>query len=180
MNSKVEMLERIGVLIAGYPNTQVADDTISLYVRMLGDIPLDLLDATVEQCLAESKFFPSVAELREKAFALSSTAGSLMAGWEAWGEVVKQIHAVGFYGQPSFKCPILAKAVEIIGWRELCTSENTVADRAHFVKIYDQLVNRAIQDAKLLPASREMMDRVLNAPDQKALSVGDLVSKMEM
>lgn len=180
MSTRVEIIERLGILIAAYPNTQVTGDTINVYVRMLEDVPVQVLDCAVKQSLAECKFFPSVAELREKVFALSSNVSQVPDGWAAWGQVVNEIHRTGFYGQPEFKSPLLARAVEIIGWRELCTSENSVADRAHFVKIYDQLKHRAEQDVKLLPASRELIQRSIEAPEAPAEMLKALASKLEM
>lgn len=34
-----------------------------------------------------------------------------------------------------------------MGWRELCISEDAMADRAHFLKIYDQLAEREEREA---------------------------------
>jgi len=43
-----------------------------------------------------------------------------------------------------------------LGWRELCSSENQVADRAHFMKIYEAELAREIANAALLPAARAL------------------------
>ena len=87
-----------------------------------------------------------IALIREKA----KTTLSLTAG-EAWGIVYNEILKTGNYGTPEISDPIIAKAVSIIGWRELCLSEQISIERAHFMKIYDMLVQREQQEKMLLP-----------------------------
>ena len=41
--------------------------------------------------------------------------------------------------------------VQRMGWRDLCTSENGMADRAHFLRIYETMEKRISED-NLLPA----------------------------
>ena len=41
------------------------------------------------------------------------------------------------------------EAVERMGFRELCLGDNPVANRAHFFKIYDAIVQRKINDSIL-------------------------------
>lgn len=57
----------------------------------------------------------------------------------AWGEVTKAIRAHGSYGEQaaleSMSADVQA-VVQAMGWRELCMSENQMADRAHFMKLY--------------------------------------------
>ena len=80
-----------------------------------------------------------VALIRETAIPLNETAG------EAWGIVLKNIQSVGSYGKPEFKDPCISRAVECIGWKNLCLSENIAIERAHFLKIYENLENRSRQ-----------------------------------
>lgn len=166
MGSEITLL--VGALAASYPNTEVTDETYKVYGRMLEDIPIDVLTQSVEQCIAESKFFPTIAELRDKAFVLMSDVSLMPTSAEAWELVIKEIGRRGFYRSPEFDNPIVAKAVECLGWRQLCTSENGVADRAHFMKTYEVLLERAIRDAKLLPNTR----RLLQQPQTRFITIG--------
>ena len=77
---------------------------------------------------------------------------------DAWGLVMAEIRRIGIYGQPKFDDPVVAKTVKILDWLALCSSENVIADRAHFMKMYGQLSERAKDDAKLLPAAREVRE----------------------
>jgi len=156
MSNEAEIAKLVGAMSASFPNTNVTDATVEVYISMLKDIPLDVLATSVEQCMAESEFFPTIAKLRNRALAL--VAPPRRDPMDAWGVVIKEIQRVGFYRSPHFEDPLIARAVDCMGWQYLCTSENIVADRAHFAKVYEQFVERESQDAKLLPQARRLRE----------------------
>lgn len=158
MSNEAEIAKLVGVMAAGYPNTKVLEMTIEVYISMLKDIPLDVLTLSVQQCMAESEFMPTIAKIRKKALALTNPVAP--EPLEAWGIVLKEIQRRGFYRSPEFKNPIIAKAVDCIGWQSFCSSENPVADRAHFAKVYEGLLRQAIDDARMLPPARQIRERV--------------------
>ena len=145
-----------------YPAVQMAPASIKGYARMLQDIPLETLTVAIDQLCSESKYLPSVAEIREKVRVLTAPKDVLSPG-EAWGVVLKRMKQYGIYEPypprpiPPIEHPFIAEAVAAIGgWYDLCTSDNVVADRAHFMKIYEQLVARREADERLLPAARDL------------------------
>lgn len=150
----------IGALAAAFPHATISGETLKVYIKAFEDIEDEVLDAAINQCLAECEFFPTVARLRRMCLALTSDVTRQPTPFEAWGQVLKQIGSVGYYSKPSFDSPLITKAVNAMGWQSLCLSENQVADRAHFVKVYEQLLSRAEEDLKWLPQSREMIRRV--------------------
>jgi hypothetical protein len=154
-----ELTVRITALAGMYPAVQLSDETIAGYCRALADVPLAALDAALAQTQQECKFFPTVAEIRERV--LDATAPRRPDGPDAWALVLGEFSRVGSYGDPRFPDPLVARAVDIMGWRELCLSENQVADRAHFLQIYNALVKRERDEARLLPEFRRL--RELNA-----------------
>lgn len=154
MNNKAEIAKMVGTLAVAFSHAKVTDTTIEVYVRLLGDISVEVLTTAIEQCVTECKFFPTIAEIRDKVLAL--TAPQRRDPMDAWGEVLQSIARVGFYNSPSFDDPLIARAVDSLGWKYLCSSENIVADRAHFSKLYEQLVQREAQDRRLLPAARQL------------------------
>lgn len=157
MNNGADVAKLVGVMAAAYPNTQVSDATVEVYVSMLRDVPLNLLTASVQQCMAESDFLPSIAKLRAKALEISGPGH--VSAFEAWGVVKKAIQDFGFYRSPTFEDPLIAKAVECIGWQTLCSSENEPADRAHFSKVFDSLVRREEIDARTIPVVRQLREQ---------------------
>lgn len=165
-------------MIAAYPNSQVADATIKVYLAMLREIDIQVLTAAIQQCMAESKFLPSVAEIRDKAIALITPIAP--EPLEAWGIVVREIKRTGFYAKPQFENPIIAAAVEALDWQALCTSENQIADRAHFSKVYEALVKRAEQERREVPIAKQLREQTkklieVNAMP-KVLSIADHVA----
>jgi len=155
--AKAQISEMIGALATMYPTADVGTKTNTAYANMLSDIPISVLMVALDQCGAELKFFPSVAEIREKARVLTAPADALSAG-EAWGVVVDRMKRYGIYkAMPPLSQPLIDQSISAMGgWYSLCTSDNPVADRAHFMKIYDQLVARREADERLLPAAREL------------------------
>lgn len=143
-------------LFSAYPNSQATIETIAVYDRLLSDIPAGDLQTVVDQCIAECKFLPTVAEIRERYHGLTRKLGQLTAT-DAWGIVKTEIRRVGSWGTPEFDDPIIAKVVRNMGWLELCTSEAPEGvDRAQFERAYNELVERGEQVQKLLPQAREM------------------------
>lgn len=148
-------------LVSAYPNSQATRETIAVYDRLLRDIPDTDLQAVVDQCIAECKFLPTVAEIRERYHALTRTMGQLSAT-DAWGIVKSEIRRIGSWGTPTFDDPVIAKVVRNMGWMELCMSESPEGvDRAQFERAYNELVQRGEQVQKLLPQARDMAERRL-------------------
>lgn len=148
----------LSMLFSCYPNTAITEATVAMYVRLLADIPPSELQTVVDQCIASGKFLPTIAELRDKWHSLTRTLCQPSAT-EGWDEVQRQIRAVGYIGTPTFANPITARLVKTMGWRELCASENVIADRAHFLRMYEQLAERGEQVQKLLPQALAMAER---------------------
>ena len=146
---------------ASYPNFVLRDDTTKVYMRLLADIPPEVLEAAALECITKSEFFPTVAKVREAAMNLMLNKAALPSAFEAWAEVCKEIRRVGYAGKPEFSTPLIEKAVQGIGgWRYICLSEDGVADRARFFQGYDILMQRAEAQAKMLPEVRHVAERL--------------------
>jgi len=128
-------------MAAAYPNFQIRKDTITVYVEMLKDIPPEELDRAAKLVLVRSKFFPTIAEIREAVAELRTEGqrAGILSAVDAWNSVLEQVRFVGSYGSPKFADPITARIVAGMGWNNICMSENQMADRAHFLKMYNDL-----------------------------------------
>jgi len=160
-----EMQSILKQLFSAYANSQISEGTAAVYYRILCDLDPKLLQAVVHQCIAELKFLPAVAEVREMYFRLAGRSGELAAA-EAWGLVLQEIQRIGSWGKPEFANATVAEVVRFMGWRELCMSENPGVDRAQFMRMYDQVVARGAQQERLLPHVRQLLEA---AQRQKAL-----------
>lgn len=70
-----EYNERVGqieALAARYPSTELTAQNIKGYVWSLGDLSTDVLKAAIMRCVETAKFFPTIAEIRENASAIST------------------------------------------------------------------------------------------------------------
>lgn len=121
-------------------------DRLQFYVMMLSDIPPQILDAAVKKLIMTNKFLPSIAEIRETAYGIKDTISGTAAPdeSEAWGEVVKAIQSVGYYGKPKFSHEAITAAVNNIGWQDICTTPNegTNTLRSQFRRAYQLAAQR--------------------------------------
>ena len=155
-------------LFAAFPNTQISDGTVAVYMRLLADIPPEALQVAVDQAIATCKFLPTVAELRDTLHGLSAI-GQLSWG-EAWEDVQTEMRRIGSYGVPKFSSELTAAVVRSMGWKTLCASENPQTDRAQFRDMYNALAARRDSDLKLLPQAREY------ANDNRMLPISHLLA----
>lgn len=127
--------------------TVLTEERMRVYVDLLADLPPVALKAAAEAHVATCKWFPTVAELR--AFATQAQVGTVPTADEAWGEVVSEISRVGSYDTPVFSHPAITNTVNAMGWRTLCMSEEQMADRAHFLRLYGTCRDRIQRDAAI-------------------------------
>ena len=160
-----DVMRILGVLAAAFPNNKIAKETLDVYKLTLADIPADVLEAASLQIITTAKFFPAVSEIRDAATSIMLGLNKFPSAFEAWEEVQTQIARCGDYYRyqiasdvPQYSNPIIAKAVDVMGYRVLCESENIVADRAHFFRVYDSLFTRAVDDTKMLPRVKEFSE----------------------
>lgn len=170
------------VIRAAYPaqssklGTSQQLDMLDAYHSLLGDLTYEQCNAAVRVLLQTRQYMPSVAEIRSTALDLER--GPVRAGGDAWGSVLRAIREQGVYRTPGvefvFHDPTTARCVAALGWTELCNSENSVADRARFIELYDKLAteSRREMQAPQLAAARE--HRQLNA--EQATEVGKLIA----
>ncbi len=136
----------IAMMLATWPQAAARmspDDaaaTAAAYRGFLADLDATLVARALVQLAATSSWLPTVAEIRKVAHELAHGAPRL-AG-EAWGDVVKAIGRWGMNRTPQLADPIAAYVVERMGWRELCESENAIADRARFIELYREVSAR--------------------------------------
>ena len=121
-------------------------DRLQFYVMMLSDIPPQILEVAVKKLIMTNKFLPSIAEIRETAYGIKDTVSGTAAPdeSEAWGEVIKAIQSVGYYGKPKFSHEAITAAVNNIGWQDICTtpSDGTNTLRSQFRRAYQLAAER--------------------------------------
>jgi hypothetical protein len=145
-----EALQVVGMLVAGYTRPAMTEPTMKLYVEMLRDLDYETADRAVRRLIATSTFLPSIAEIRTAATTRDS---GLPSAEEAWGIVKWAFSSLGRYREFPATTPggaLLKRVVDTIGWETLCNSENEIADRAHFFRVYSSFAERQREHAVLV------------------------------
>jgi len=155
-----EFLQVMTFLSASYPRHQLTPDTMEAYRAIVGDLDVVLFRAAALQIASrDSPWFPSAGELRSAAFRLLEREAGVPSAGDAWGEVVRKIGEDGHIRIPEFSHPLIKSAVDGVGgWRELCFSENSVADRARFLQVYEAMSTRERETVAMLPVVKELAD----------------------
>lgn len=139
------------------PNTQAME----LWYQELCDLPYNVAVTALREHVQTNKFSPTIAEIREKATTVIT--GQVQDWGEGWKSVQNAIRKYGMY-QPEEALEsmdeLTAQAVRRLGFKELCTSENTIADRARFKDIYEQLAKRQKEDALLPPSIKKAISEI--------------------
>lgn len=133
----------MGLFFQSFPN-KVVD--LTLCWEMLKDIPDSQFITAIKKILAtQQEIYQStniIVLIRKNAVRHELPLAS-----EAWAEVLAAVSSVGSYGKPEFSNYVIKRAVDGIGWKSICMSENIGIERAHFFKMYDQIVQREEKEA---------------------------------
>jgi hypothetical protein len=180
----------MGVLLATWPKEATTADTLRVYQMATAHLDGPTWLMAVKQCVMTCTFFPKPAELLAAAVAL--TTPDKRSGADAWGDVQKAIRQHGYYHPPggasvlavggyewNFDDKIAGEVVAAFGWGYLCMSEDEMADRAHFIKSYEQKRDRAYADARLTPdllAFRDQHQAALPAPADRRADMARLLA----
>lgn len=162
MNRK-EVAQLVTIANSNFPTSQERDmkPTLLLWEKALSDIPYDIAEKALLKVLSTSKFFPTLAEIREASVQLTQPRS--MDAIEAWGMIVQAIRKYGMYDQvkamESFP-PEVAEMVRRFTWRELCLNENPDTLRAQFRMAWETQSKRE-REMSVLPSNvREMIESV--------------------
>lgn len=139
---------------AAYPNSNAIPDSaaMNLWYRMLQDLDYKLVENAVLEHISTNKFPPSIADIREKS---SERLSPDVSDWgTAWGQVMTAIRKYGYYQETEALASmdeLTRKVVQRFGYQNLCMSDNIVADRAHFSKVYEGML-KEYKNSKQLPS----------------------------
>lgn len=139
------------------PNEQA----IELWYYQLKDLNYKVAEAALNKWAATNKWSPTIADIRETAADI--TIGELPDWGEAWQEVTFAIKRFGSYrAGDALKSlsPLTKKAVERLGYMQLCASENIAADRANFRMIYETLAEREKKQAQLPEGLKQLIGQL--------------------
>jgi len=160
----------IHMLKATWSHPPMSDDTAEIYILCLRDLDYEDAKAAVLDLITDSKWMPAISEIRKAALALTDDTPNAA---EAWDEVNRMFHNGGSWVVPEWSDSLIGKVVAGMGgWATLCASENSIADRAHFLTAYRIEETRKQAQRIRLPEARQLEAKArarLAAPQAKQL-----------
>lgn len=184
MTTNAEISEILAMLGAAYPRFKLTKEAVTVYARLLQDIPADELRAAALKCATGNDFFPSVHELRQAIAELKREAQKIPSAYEAWSfvkdkphyEIMKRVeeHDGKFYMVEfpvTWEHPFVEHVARLLGWPDSFPGDNPVADRAHFFKAYEHELGREIESSVQLPELTQFVERSRSALPQKIQNV---------
>lgn len=130
----------VGYAVAAFPSFQdkSMQGTINLWAAIMADVEFKLAELAIFKILREKSFFPTPADIMKAVKSLAANNDAPPAEL-AWQEVQSQLN---YYAKPNYTHPAISETVKVLGYARLCHSDNPVADRAHFLKIYETIAER--------------------------------------
>lgn len=164
--TEVEFQKIILAIRTAYPTSGFHLDKHGLdtWRAALTDLDYRVAENALWEHIHTSAWPPKIAEIREKC---ANRMHPMLTDWgEAWEEVQQAIRKYGSYREEEAVkslSQMTAAAVRRMGFRNLCMSENQVADRAHFQRIYENLVQQEKRQAQLPESVKEKRNRLIEA-----------------
>jgi len=132
-------------------DTNPSPERTQVYWDLLNDLDFNVAMAAGKKVIAtlENPFLPMPAVFRS--MALDVTGKTVASAPDAYAEVLRAISNFGSYRETEALeslSPLARKAVQAIGWKELCLSEEPDVIRGQFRMAYEALEKRETTDAK--------------------------------
>lgn len=146
--TKAEALQCVTILAGAFPRPEMTEATVRIYVECLLEHDARTVQTAIRRLVVTSRFLPTIAEIRE-AVTANATPEWPTPG-DAWARVMHLVRKIGSYGTLPSATPfdrMVKRCIEGIGgWSYLCDeTKNIMADRAHFLRVYEQNVARERQ-----------------------------------
>lgn len=148
-----------------YPREQLLPslESMEMWYRELADIPYPVAEAALRKYVATNKFSPKIADIREMAATVENGDKPLWS--DGWEQVLRSVRKYGSYrpveAMESMD-EITREAVRRLGYKELCMSENIMAERAQFRMIFEQIVDRRQTNSQISVNLAQLIEGIQN------------------
>ena len=152
------------------PNFLPDAEAIQIWYELLKDLDYATANIAIQKHMVSSKYPPTIADIREQATEVSYGKAPLWS--DGWEQVLRAMRLYGAYRlQEALDSmdDITRKAVERLGFKELCMSENIAVDRANFRMAFEQLANREYQTKKLPLSLQNSIEDIQHSLEYKRM-----------
>ena len=157
----------VAQLKAAFPRQEVTTETLAMYAMMLADLDAGAAQKAVLGLVATSRFFPTIAEIRERLARNSCTLPSTEAALEELDHAVRRFSpddSSTWTYDDEWSHPFIARAVRIVGGvGQLWGSRAPGMDRRDFRAAYVALCEEEVRQVQLAVASAPKAVRKLEA-----------------
>lgn len=142
-------LERVvRKVVRAYPVPAWSAGQVTLWLEMLEDLDVLFLAQVAGDWIRTKRERPTIADIRAGVADLqignANGAKLFLPVDEAWAYVRICFGTVGRYRDFPEEHPLIKQAVDAMGWREMCSSDNVDVVRGQFRKLYGELLARSI------------------------------------
>ena len=112
---------------------------LNIWYGMLGDNDFKTTTIALKKVLSESEYMPTASKLRQAVADIENPSNSITAS-EAWGQFKKAMSRFGIYREKMALDAMdnrVSSLISRMGYKDLCKSKNILADRAHFIKLWN-------------------------------------------
>ena len=161
---KISQTSDLMFIIAGaYSNFQSSKERTAIWHKMLGDLDYTIAEMAVQKLISESPYPPTIHDIRKRVVEVQFP--DLPTAAEAWGIMLKNIRNYGSYrvqeGLDALP-PVVKEVAQYMGYKEICqTEEPEGVTRAHFMKMYEQILNRR-KGEQILPLPLQQQIKALS------------------
>jgi hypothetical protein len=181
MATRDEIKKIMAYMIMSFPNYHPVLDgevnAIDVMTDLLGDLDTTSLQVAVKACCTQAgrAFAPSAGEIRGMIGELLAQANGIPDAATAWGAIMESFHVVRSQRPVLLSHPLVADAIHCMGGLEaIGMSDNPMVERAHFLKIYEQLRAREMRETIQLPVVTQFVESKRLVDN----GVNDLVKKL--
>ena len=171
MATKSEIIKWLIFLKDKFPGSpELSSDATAFWADRLTQYSIEVLVYAAGILVDRLEWFPKLAQIHKVCEEITGgDESSVPLAGEAWDEVQRQAFLQGARCTPEFSHEAIMQAVRGVGgWRYLCLSENSVADRARFYEVYATFAERAQREESIPEGARQ-----LRAQYRGLLSEGD-------
>jgi len=159
-------------------DTKPSHQKMEVYWDALNDLPFEIAMTAARKVIAtlENPFLPMPAVFRGAAAEI--TGPNIPPAPDAYAEVLKAIRNFGSYKQQEALeslSPLVRKATEAIGWKELCLCEEPDVIRGQFRMAYEALQKREVIDSRTPQSLKQIIGAM---QERNALPEPKQVTKM--
>lgn len=146
-----------------YPREDIIpnDKAIELWFKQLCDLDYNVAELALNIWVSQNKWAPTIADIRQQA--AQAVKGEVPDWGEGWNQVQRAIRFYGMYREAEAMASMditTADIVRRLGYQNLCTSDNEIADRANFRDLYEKITQRTVMQDVLPVTIREKMQAI--------------------